>query len=68
MLLLLHGAVAVTAAACCRTRTHRFTHDSLVLADVLLAVLAQHGLVIEGNAGTRNSIYDFVVDILSTYH
>jgi hypothetical protein len=52
MLLLLHGAVA-TAAACCRSRPHRFTHD-LLLADVLLAVLAEHGLVVEGNAGTQN--------------
>jgi hypothetical protein len=55
MLLLLHSAVA-TAAAACRSRTHRFTHDPLVLADVLLAVLAEHGLVVEGNAGTQTDM------------
>ena len=38
--------------------------DSLVLADVLLAVLAKHGLIVEGDPGTE----ELAIDLRLTYH
>ena len=42
----------------------RVSIDSLVLADVLLAVLAKHGLIVEGDPGTE----ELAIELRLTYH